>query len=34
MGCGMQRSIALILNGDFIAAFQMYPAFIYSLKAN
>ncbi|MFT4612712.1 MAG: hypothetical protein ACI8QQ_001537 [Psychroserpens sp.] len=32
MGCGMQRSIALILNGDFIAAFQMYPA-IYSLIA-
>ncbi|WP_415223648.1 DUF2752 domain-containing protein [Psychroserpens sp.] len=32
MGCGMQRSIALLLNGDFIAAFQMYPA-IYSLIA-
>lgn len=32
MGCGMQRSIALILNGDFVAAFQMYPA-IYSLIA-
>lgn len=32
MGCGMQRSIALILNGDFVAAFHMYPA-IYSLAA-
>ena len=32
MGCGMQRSIALILNGDFVAAFYMYPA-IYSLIA-
>ena len=32
MGCGMQRSIALILNGDFMAAFYMYPA-IYSLIA-
>ncbi len=32
MGCGMQRSIALLLNGDFIAAFQMCPA-IYSLIA-
>ncbi|MEM6517605.1 MAG: DUF2752 domain-containing protein [Bacteroidota bacterium] len=30
MGCGMQRSISLILHGDFIAAFQMYPA-IYTL---
>lgn len=32
MGCGMQRSVALILDGDFIAAFYMYPA-IYSLIA-
>ena len=32
MGCGMQRSMALILDGDFIAAFYMYPA-IYSLIA-
>ena len=32
MGCGMQRSLALILQGDFVAAFQMYPA-IYSLIA-
>ncbi len=32
MGCGMQRSIALILDGQFIEAFHMYPA-IYSLIA-
>lgn len=32
MGCGMQRSIALILKGDFISAFFMYPA-IYTLIA-
>ncbi|WP_426430222.1 DUF2752 domain-containing protein [Winogradskyella sp. HB-48] len=30
MGCGMQRSIALILKGELIAAFYMYPA-IYTL---
>ncbi|WP_199269591.1 DUF2752 domain-containing protein [Formosa sp. L2A11] len=30
LGCGLQRSIALILNGDFIAAFKMYPA-IYTI---
>jgi hypothetical protein len=29
-GCGMQRSVALLLQGDFVAAFQMYPA-IYSI---
>ena len=32
MGCGMQRSIALIFNGEFVAAFFMYPA-IYTLIA-
>ena len=32
MGCGLQRSISLIIHGDFIAAFYMYPA-IYSLIA-
>jgi hypothetical protein len=32
MGCGMQRSISLILSGDLVAAFYMYPA-IYSLIA-
>jgi hypothetical protein len=30
MGCGMQRSVSLIFHGDFIGAFQMYPA-IYTL---
>ena len=25
-GCGLQRSIALLLQGDFLAAFYMYPA--------
>jgi hypothetical protein len=30
MGCGMQRSIALIFHGDFVAALYMYPA-IYTL---
>lgn len=30
MGCGMQRSISLICQGQFVDAFYMYPA-IYSL---
>ena len=30
MGCGMQRSISLIFQGEFTAAFHMYPA-IYTL---
>lgn len=30
LGCGIQRSVALILKGDLIAAFYMYPA-IYTL---
>jgi len=30
MGCGMQRSFSLILHGDFVSAFYMYPA-IYTL---
>lgn len=25
-GCGMQRSIDLLLHGEFVAAFEMYPA--------
>lgn len=29
-GCGMQRAIGLLLQGDFIGAFYMYPA-IYTL---
>ena len=30
LGCGTQRSIALIFQGEFVAAFKMYPA-IYTL---
>lgn len=30
MGCGLQRSFALILEGSFVEAFYMYPA-IYAL---
>ena len=30
VGCGMQRSVILLLKGEFIDAFYMYPA-IYSL---
>jgi Protein of unknown function (DUF2752) len=29
-GCGLQRSVYLLFQGEFIAAFKMYPA-IYSL---
>jgi len=29
-GCGIQRSLAFILKGEFVAAFKMYPA-IYTL---
>ena len=29
-GCGIQRSISLLLQGEFTAAFYMYPA-IYTL---
>ena len=25
-GCGLQRSVDLLLHGEFLAAFQMYPA--------
>jgi len=31
-GCGLQRSILLLLQGDFWEAFKMYPA-IYALIA-
>ncbi len=31
-GCGIQRAMALILRGEFTAAFYMYPA-IYTLIA-
>lgn len=30
LGCGLQRSVALLFQGEFIAAFKMYPA-IYTL---
>ncbi|MDX1327365.1 MAG: DUF2752 domain-containing protein [Arenibacter sp.] len=29
-GCGIQRAISFILNGDFVAAFYMFPA-IYTI---
>lgn len=29
-GCGLQRSVDLLWHGEFVAAFQMYPA-IYTL---
>jgi len=32
MGCGIQRSAALLLKGEFIEAFYMYPG-IYPLIA-
>jgi len=25
-GCGLQRSVALLFKGDFVAAWEMYPA--------
>jgi hypothetical protein len=30
MGCGTQRAIALLLDGEFVEAFKMFPA-IYTL---
>jgi hypothetical protein len=30
MGCGFQRSLSLIIHGDFVSAFYMYPA-VYTL---
>ncbi|MFT5103266.1 MAG: hypothetical protein ACI86C_000918 [Candidatus Latescibacterota bacterium] len=30
LGCGAQRSAALLFRGEFVAAFKMYPA-IYTL---
>lgn len=30
LGCGLQRSFLLFIQGDFVAAFKMYPA-IYTL---
>lgn len=30
-GCGTQRAFLLLLDGDFIAAFKMYPAIFTTL---
>jgi hypothetical protein len=30
LGCGTQRAMALLFNGDFVGAFNMFPA-IYTL---
>jgi len=30
LGCGIQRATALLFEGEFVAAFKMYPA-IYTL---
>lgn len=30
LGCGIQRAFLLLIQGDFVAAFKMYPA-IYTL---
>lgn len=29
-GCGLQRSVSLLFQGEFVAAFKMYPA-IYAI---
>nr|WP_297309225.1 DUF2752 domain-containing protein [uncultured Flavobacterium sp.] len=31
MGCGTQRALMLLLQGDFYAAFKMYPAIFTTL---
>lgn len=31
-GCGLQRAVSLVMQGDFLEAFYMYPA-IYNLFA-
>lgn len=31
MGCGTQRALNLLLHGDFIGAFKMYPALFTTL---
>ena len=30
LGCGIQRALSLVFQGEFVAAFKMYPA-IYTL---
>lgn len=32
LGCGLQRSIALLVKGEFVQAFYMYPA-VYTIIA-
>jgi hypothetical protein len=31
LGCGLQRAFLLLLKGDFVGAFQMYPAIYLTL---
>lgn len=31
LGCGMQRALILVLKGDFIGAFQLFPAIYTTL---
>jgi len=31
LGCGFQRSLILLLNGEFAASFRMYPALFTTL---
>jgi hypothetical protein len=31
LGCGLQRAFLLLLKGDFVGAFQMYPAIYVTL---
>lgn len=31
LGCGFQRGLMLLLQGDFLAAFKMYPALFTTL---
>ena len=31
LGCGFQRSFLLLLEGDFIGSFKMYPALLTTL---
>lgn len=31
LGCGTQRALVLLLKGDFVTAFQMYPAIYTTL---
>ncbi|MEO0571350.1 MAG: DUF2752 domain-containing protein, partial [Bacteroidota bacterium] len=33
-GCGLQRSVLLLLQGDLIGAFYMYPAIFALIRRN